>query len=200
MPRGSKPGERRGGRQKGTPNKKTALRNAALSAGAADTNLSPLDYLLTVFREQTFPMETRIAAAREALPYFHSKLQASTERQATPGRYGSAFRGGNAGSAGQRSVHVRILKGGSGGAANAGDAGTAQGKKGSEASAIGFARDGRLTPLQFLLGVMQARSTPARLRLRIAGSVARASRISVATDDVSGSSAGSEGRIAGAHV
>ena len=32
MPRGSKPGERRGGRQRGTPNKKTALRNAALAA------------------------------------------------------------------------------------------------------------------------------------------------------------------------
>ena len=35
MPRGSKPGERRGGRQRGTPNKKTALKNAALAAAAA---------------------------------------------------------------------------------------------------------------------------------------------------------------------
>jgi hypothetical protein len=30
MPRGSKPGERRGGRQRGTPNKSTALKKAAL--------------------------------------------------------------------------------------------------------------------------------------------------------------------------
>jgi hypothetical protein len=35
MPRGSKPGERRGGRQRGTPNKKTALKNAALAAAGA---------------------------------------------------------------------------------------------------------------------------------------------------------------------
>src|SRR5262249_19238612 len=86
MPRGSRPGERRGGRQKGTPNRKTALRNAALSAAAADPNLSPLDYLLNVMRQQTLPLETRVAAAREALPYFHSKPQESVARQATPGK------------------------------------------------------------------------------------------------------------------
>jgi hypothetical protein len=179
MPRGSRPGERRGGRQKGTPNKKTVLRNAALSAAAADPNLAPLDYLLNVLREPTIPLETRIAAAREALPYFHSKLQASTERQATPGRYGNAVRGGNGGSAGQRSVNVRILKGGSEGAANEGDAKTPQGKNGSQGSAkhgrpnaVEIASDGQLTPLQFLLGVMRAPNTPAHLRLRIAALVA----------------------------
>lgn len=81
--------------------------------------------------------------------------------------------------ASQRSVNVRILKGGLGGAANAGDAGTAHGKNGSEASAkhsrpnaVGIASDGRLAPLQFLLGVMRAPNTPAHLRLRIAGLVA----------------------------
>jgi hypothetical protein len=42
MPRGSKPGERRGGRQKGTPNKKTLLRDAALTIAAANPTLSPL--------------------------------------------------------------------------------------------------------------------------------------------------------------
>jgi hypothetical protein len=35
MPRGSKLGERRGGRQRGTPNKKTALKNAAIAAAAS---------------------------------------------------------------------------------------------------------------------------------------------------------------------
>ena len=101
MPRGSRPGERRGGRQKGTPNKKTTLRNAALSAAAADPNLSPLDYLLNVMREQTLSLETRVAAAREALPYFHSKPQESAARQATPGRYGNASFNGNSGQTGQ---------------------------------------------------------------------------------------------------
>lgn len=46
MPRGSKPGERRGGRQRGTPNKKTALRNAALAAAAANPEILPLEFLL----------------------------------------------------------------------------------------------------------------------------------------------------------
>jgi hypothetical protein len=179
MPRGSRPGERRGGRKKGIPNKKTALRNAALNAAAADPNFSPLDYLLNVMGEQAFPLETRVAAAREALPYFHSKLLASTERQATPGRYGDAFRGDKGGSAGQRSIHVRILKGGSEGAANGGDADTPRDKSGSNASAkhrsphaVGTARDGTLTPLQFLLDVMRAPNTPAHFRLRIAAVVA----------------------------
>jgi hypothetical protein len=42
MPRGSKPGERHGGRKKGTPNKSTALKKAALSAASADPTISPL--------------------------------------------------------------------------------------------------------------------------------------------------------------
>ena len=46
MPRESEPGERRGGRQHGTPNKKTALRNAALAAAAANPEILPLDFLL----------------------------------------------------------------------------------------------------------------------------------------------------------
>jgi putative SOS response-associated peptidase YedK len=45
MPRGSKPGERRGGRQRGTPNKKTALINAAFAATASNPDMSPLDFL-----------------------------------------------------------------------------------------------------------------------------------------------------------
>jgi hypothetical protein len=179
MPRGSRPGERRGGRQKGTLNKKTVLRNAASSAAAANPNLSPLNYLLHVMREQTFPLETRIVAARQALPYFHSKLQALTERQATPGRYEDAFLGGNGGSAGERPVHVRILKGGSEVAANGGDGETPQDKNGSEGgakrsrpNAVEIGRDGKLTPLQFLLDVMRAPNTSGHLRLRIAALVA----------------------------
>ena len=43
MPRGSKPGERRGGRKVGTPNKKTVLKNAAICAAVAGPDVSPLD-------------------------------------------------------------------------------------------------------------------------------------------------------------
>src|SRR5215469_6925076 len=51
MPRGSQPGERRGGRQPGTPNKKTALVIAAFDAATSNPDLSPLDFLLGVMRD-----------------------------------------------------------------------------------------------------------------------------------------------------
>jgi hypothetical protein len=70
MPRGSKPGERRGGRQKGTPNKKTVLRNAGLSAAAADPNVSPLDCLLNVMRSKRFPWKPGLPLGGKHSPIF----------------------------------------------------------------------------------------------------------------------------------
>lgn len=46
MARGSAPGERRGGRQKGVPNKKSA----ALQAKVAETGMTPLDVMLDNMR------------------------------------------------------------------------------------------------------------------------------------------------------
>src|SRR3981189_1379877 len=73
MPRGSKPGERRGGRQRGTPNKKTALRNAALAAAASDPDISPLDFLLGIVRDANESSERRFKAAQTTLPFVHAK-------------------------------------------------------------------------------------------------------------------------------
>ena len=73
MPRGSKPGERRGGRQRGTPNKKTALRNAALAAAASDPDMSPLNYLLGIVRDANESSERRITAAKATLRFVHVK-------------------------------------------------------------------------------------------------------------------------------
>jgi hypothetical protein len=73
MPRGSKPGERRGGRQRGTPNKKTALRSAALAAAAANPDISPLDYLLGIVRDANASSELRFKAAQTTLPFVHAK-------------------------------------------------------------------------------------------------------------------------------
>jgi hypothetical protein len=73
MPRGSKPGERRGGRQPGTPNKKTALVNAAFAAASPNAGLSPLDFLLGVMRDASVSPELRIKAAQAAAPYVHAK-------------------------------------------------------------------------------------------------------------------------------
>jgi hypothetical protein len=67
MPRGSKPGERRGGRQRGTPNKSTLLKNAAIKAAATDANLSPLDFLLNLMRQRDLPLEFRVTVAQQAL-------------------------------------------------------------------------------------------------------------------------------------
>jgi hypothetical protein len=63
MPRGSKPGERRGGRQPGRPNKKTALVNAAFDAVTSNLDLSPLDFLLGVMRDPSISPNLRIKAA-----------------------------------------------------------------------------------------------------------------------------------------
>jgi hypothetical protein len=73
MPRGSKPGERRGGRQPGTPNKKTALVNAAFDAATSSPDLSPLDFLLGVMKDTSVSPDLRIKAAQAAAPYVHSK-------------------------------------------------------------------------------------------------------------------------------
>lgn len=74
MPRGSRPGERRGGRQRGTLNKKTILRNAAVSAGALNPNIAPREFLLGQMRNCNLPLADRFAAAQAALPLVHPKL------------------------------------------------------------------------------------------------------------------------------
>ena len=73
MPRGSKPGERRGGRQRGTPNKKTALKNAALAAAAANTDISPRDFLLGIMRDPTTSSDLRVKIALVVVRLTHAK-------------------------------------------------------------------------------------------------------------------------------
>jgi hypothetical protein len=73
MPRGSKPGERRGGRQKGTPNKSTAVKKAAFAAASADPAITPLQFLLGVMRDPRAPTDLRIKVARAAAPLVHGK-------------------------------------------------------------------------------------------------------------------------------
>jgi hypothetical protein len=73
MSRGSKPGERRGGRLRGTPNKKTVLRNAAIVAAASNPNISPLDFLLSIVRNANISLELRIRAAQMASAFVHPK-------------------------------------------------------------------------------------------------------------------------------
>jgi hypothetical protein len=89
MPRGSKPGERRGGRQRGTPNKKTALRNAVISAADLDPNISPRDFMLGLMRNGDLPLADRFAAAQAVLPLLHQNLTVGQATQHSPEVYGN---------------------------------------------------------------------------------------------------------------
>ena len=83
MPRGSKPGERRGGRQRGTPNKATVAKAAALAAASADPAITPLQFLLGVMRDPKAPTGLRVQVARAAAPLVHGKSKiASVEDRA----------------------------------------------------------------------------------------------------------------------
>jgi hypothetical protein len=70
--RGSKPGERRGGRRKGTPNRKSVAQVEAAAAGG----LMPLEHLLRVMRDPNESKDRRMYAAVAAAPYCHRKLKA----------------------------------------------------------------------------------------------------------------------------
>lgn len=67
---GSPKGVRLGGRQKGTKNKTTAAREAAIAA----TGLTPLEYMLNAMRDETLEHRDRMYAANAAAPYVHPKL------------------------------------------------------------------------------------------------------------------------------
>jgi hypothetical protein len=73
MPRGSRPGERRGGRQRGTPNKKTLIKNAVFCAAASDPNRSPLDFMLALMRDPQGPIDVRLDMAAAAAPFVHAR-------------------------------------------------------------------------------------------------------------------------------
>lgn len=66
MPKGFKAG----GRQKGTPNRATAAKAAAI----AESGLTPLDYMLQVLRDPKQDYDVRLDAAKGAAPYVHPKL------------------------------------------------------------------------------------------------------------------------------
>src|SRR5271170_4894731 len=66
MPRGSKPGERRGGRRRATPNKRTILRDRVLAAASANPTADCYGLLLILIKDQTLPAETRMTIARKS--------------------------------------------------------------------------------------------------------------------------------------
>lgn len=86
MPRGSALGERRGGRKKGTPDKATAARQAAMQAAVADCfatmsaaeieALTPKEIMLRAMHAAAKNGDTLLAVniAERAAPYYNSRL------------------------------------------------------------------------------------------------------------------------------
>jgi hypothetical protein len=69
--KGIKGGKRPGaGRKVGVPNKTTQEQREAVKA----SGLSPLDYMLSVMRDEGQDEARRLAAANMAAPYVHAKL------------------------------------------------------------------------------------------------------------------------------
>jgi hypothetical protein len=58
------------GRPKGSPNKATAARQAEVEA----SGLTPLDYLLSILRDEDAEQNVRIDVAKAAAPYVHPRL------------------------------------------------------------------------------------------------------------------------------
>lgn len=71
MPRGgAKPGERRGGRQKGSRNKTTQERLDEIAAGGE----LPLDYMLRIMRNDKTDPNMRADMAKASAQYCHPRL------------------------------------------------------------------------------------------------------------------------------
>jgi len=65
---GSRPGA---GRKPGARNKKTAAQIKAVE----ESGITPLDYMLSILRDETKTENVRLQAAKDAAPYVHQKLQ-----------------------------------------------------------------------------------------------------------------------------
>src|SRR5215204_6631888 len=65
-------GFKSGGRKQGTPNRATAARQAAITA----SGLTPLEFLMSVLRDEKNDPALRFEAAKAAAPYVHPKLAA----------------------------------------------------------------------------------------------------------------------------
>jgi hypothetical protein len=60
-----------GGSRKGRPNKATAAKAAEIAA----SGLTPLDFLLSVMRDEARDLDIRVDAGKAAAQYVHPKLQ-----------------------------------------------------------------------------------------------------------------------------
>lgn len=62
-----------GGRQRGTPNKRTLERQTAIAAIKA-SGRDPVSFFADLLKNEDVPLDLRFAAAKELAPYVHPKL------------------------------------------------------------------------------------------------------------------------------
>lgn len=72
MPRGSNPGERRGGRQPGTPNKSTKDLRERIAERMGES-WCPILCLAELAESKDLPVELRLRALAEIAPYIHAR-------------------------------------------------------------------------------------------------------------------------------
>jgi hypothetical protein len=82
MPRGSKPGERRGGRQRATPNRRTVLRDRILAVASAKPAGTFREFVPILVGDQALPDDIRIAIARK-VPAQKPSKKANTRARKT---------------------------------------------------------------------------------------------------------------------
>src|SRR5215831_9542518 len=80
MPRGSRPGERRGGRQRGTPNKISGALREQLAAYCQAHGVDPHRFMVDLMRDEMADLALRFAAAKELAQYLQPKLRAVDHR------------------------------------------------------------------------------------------------------------------------
>jgi hypothetical protein len=68
-----------GGRQKGTPNRRTVERQAAIQAIKA-SGCDPMTFFADLLKNEDAPLDLRFAAARELAPSTHPKLSSVEAR------------------------------------------------------------------------------------------------------------------------
>jgi hypothetical protein len=86
MLRGSRPGERRGGRKRGTPNRRTILRDRILAIGLEHPTASQHAFLLKLVKDRKLPADTRIAVAPQCFPPKRRRSSRTGRPRALAGR------------------------------------------------------------------------------------------------------------------
>jgi hypothetical protein len=89
MLQGSRPGERRGGRKRGTPNRRTILRDRILSIGLDHPAASQRALLSKLVKDRKLPADTRMAVAPQSFPPKRRRSSRTGHRPALAGNRAS---------------------------------------------------------------------------------------------------------------